>query len=411
MKSLRVGNRLMRRQNYVYGDVIVLEKKLTEAVVVAYGRSAFTRARKGALKNTHPVDVGGQVLKGLLKRVPQLDPMDISDVILACAKPEGKQSYNMGRQVALKAGLPYDVPAQTINRFCSSGLQAIHTAANLIRTGDADVVIAGGVEMMSTFAMGAKPETQCPSLIEHESKVYINMLETAENVAEKYHITRVEQDQMAVESHAKAARAIADGKFNNQIIPIMALDDDGQWVEVKNDEGVRPETTLESLAKLKPVWKEDGTVTAGTSSQLTDAAAFMILMSREKAEKLGIKPLGRFEACAVAGLDPKFMGEGPIHAVPKVMEKTGLKVSDMDVIEINEAFAAQAVPCIRELGMDPAKVNPYGGAMAMGHPMGATGIFMTMKALDYLERNNGRYALITMCIGGGMGMAGVFERI
>lgn len=388
-----------------------MEKKLKEAVVVAYGRSAFTRANKGALKNTHPVDVAGQVLMGLLKRVPQLDPKDISDVIMACAKPEDKQGYNIGRTVALRAGLPYDIPGQTINRFCSSGLQAIHTAANLIRTGDVDVIVAGGVEMMSTFKLGAKVETQCPSMIEHESRVYISNGETAENVAEKYHITRVEQDQFAVESHAKAAKAIANGRFKNQIIPIMALDNNGQWGEVKDDEGVRPESTIDSLAKLNPVFKEGGTVTAGNSSQMTDAAAMMILMSAEKAEKLGLKPLGRFVACAVTGLDPKFMGEGPILAVPKVMTKTGLKVSDMDVIEINEAFAAQSIPCIRETGMDASIVNPYGGAIAMGHPMGATGIFMTMKALDELARKNGKYGLVTMCIGGGMGMAGIFERI
>jgi len=388
-----------------------MKQELREAVVVAFGRSAVGKAKKGSLKNTHPVDIGGQVLRGVLDKVPQLDPKEIGDVIIGCAKHEAVQGFNMARIISLRAGLPYDVPAQTINRFCSSGLQSIHTAANLIRTGDVDVAIGGGVEVMSPFDIGAKESQKCPWMLEHEPNIYMSNGETAENVADMYHVTRREMDELAVDSHIKAAKAIKEGRFTKQIIPIMALNDEGQWVEFKDDEGVRADSSLETLAKLKPFIKADGSVTAGNSSQMNDAGAMVMLMSREKADSLGLKPIARYIGASVSGLDPKIMGLGPINAVRMVMKKTGLSVSDMDVIELNEAFAAQALPCIKETGMDYSKVNVNGGAIALGHPLGATGAILTIKALSELERINGRYALVTMCIGGGMGMACIFERI
>lgn len=382
-----------------------------DVVIAAYGRSAVGRAKKGSLRNTHPVDFGGQVLQQVLARVPQLDPKDISDVIIGCSKCEEVQGYNIGRLISLRAGVPYDVPAQTVNRFCSSGLQTIYTAINMIRCGDADVVVAGGVETMSMLPMGTKEEVRCRWIKENEPGAYMPMGITAENVAEFCNISRVEQDMMAIESHQKAAAAQDSGKFDEQIVPVEALDDDGNPFIFNKDEGIRRGVTLEDLSKLKTVFKENGTVTAATSSQMSDAAAMVVLMSAEKAQALGVQPLARFVSFAVRGLDPALMGLGPKKAVPIALERAGLTMDQIDIVEINEAFAAQAIPCIRDLGMDPKKVNVNGGAMALGHPLGATGAILTIKAVSELRRIGGRYCMVTMCIGGGMGAAGIFEAV
>ncbi|MDW7669832.1 MAG: thiolase family protein, partial [Bacillota bacterium] len=378
---------------------------------VAYGRSAIGRAIKGSLRNTHPVDYAGQVLKKVVNKVPELDLKDIGDIIIGCSKSEEVQGYNIANLMKFRAELPDSIPAQTVNRFCSSGLQAIHTAANLIRTGDMEVVIAGGVESMSMLPMGTKESVRNKWLMENKKEAYMSMGLTAENVAEKYNITRKEMDELAIVSHKKASYAIKEGRFKDQIVPIKALDDNGEWFDFYKDEGVREGNTLEKLSKLKTVFKEDGKVTAATSSQMSDGASIMILMSRKKSEKLGLKPLARFLGGRVAALDPAYMGLGPIKAVPKLLNSVGLKIEDMDVIELNEAFASQAIPCMDVLNMDRNKVNINGGAMALGHPLGATGAVLTCKALAELERTSKRYALITMCVGGGMGYAAIFERL
>lgn len=381
-----------------------------EVVIVAYGRSAVCRSRKGSFSTTHPIDYSAQVLKGVLAKIPQLNPAEIEDVIMGCAVQHNKVSMNVAKSVVARAELPESVSAHTINRFCSSGLQAIATAANAIAAGQGDVIVAGGVEdMTGTFAPYPE-ENKDLWLLENAEGAYMSMGITAENIVKKYGISRLEMEQMAVESHAKAGSAQAKGKLSPSIIPVTVIDNEGNTKIVTEDEGIRPGTTLESLATLKPCFiEETGTVTAATSSQTSDATAFVVLMSEEKANELGIKPIAKLRSFAVAGCDSTMMGLGPIYAVPKAMKRANLTVDDMDVIELNEAFAAQAIPCMKELGMNPEKVNPYGGAMALGHPMGATGAFLTCKALDYLKDNNGKYALVTMCIGGGMGAAGVFE--
>jgi len=388
-----------------------MSKTMKEALIVAYGRSPLCRARKGSFANTHPVDYAAETLKGVLGRVPQLDPKDIDDVIVGCAITAGVQGSNIGRLVALRAGLPDSVPGTTVNRFCSSGLQTIAMGANAIMAGQADIIVAGGVESMSMTTMGGDPNARNKWLMENRPGVYVPMGITAENVAEKYDISRVEMEQMAAESHAKAAAAQASGAFDREIVPVTVTDAEGKQKVCTQDEGIRPDTTPEGLAGLKPAFKPEGLVTAGTSSQTTDGAAFVVLMSAEKAAELKIKPVGRFVAYTVAGVPGEIMGVGPTAAVPKLLKRTGFKLEDMDLIEINEAFAAQAIPCIRELGFDLKKVNPRGGAMAMGHPLGATGAALTCKALSYLEDVNGKYALITMCIGGGMGAAGIIEKL
>ncbi|MDR3589050.1 MAG: thiolase family protein [Negativicutes bacterium] len=379
-----------------------------DAVVVAYGRTPLARAFKGAFVKMHPVEYGAQALVGVLSRVPGLDPALIDDVIVGCAVPERHTGFNIGRLIAQRAGLPDSVPGQTVNRFCSSGLQAIAVAANAIMAGEMDVVVAGGVEMMTDMILGHPEEYQDVLLREQIPGTYLSMGLTAENVAARYGITRPEMEAMAVDSHRKAASAQAADKFRDEIIPITALTENGP-VNISADEGVRPGTSLESLAALKPCFKEDGVVTAATSSQMTDGAGFVLLMSREKAQALGIVPVARFLGFAVSGCAAEVMGLGPIVAVPKVMKRIGMTVNDMDVIELNEAFASQALACIRELKLPVEKVNPNGGAMALGHPMGATGAVLTCKALSELKRTGGKYALVTMCIGGGMGAAGVFE--
>ena len=387
----------------------MMNDKLHEVVVAAYGRSAVGRAKKGGLAFAHPVDFGAQVLQGVLKRVPKLDPAQIDDVVVGCSNPSGKQGSNMARQIVLRAQLPVTVSAQTVCRFCSSGLQAISIGANAIMTGQAQVVVAGGVESMSALPINMGMDDRSPWLVEHMPQALAPMGITAENVAEVYGITREEMDALAVTSHQRAAAAQAAGKFDGEIIPVEVPDAEGNLVTFSRDDGIRPNTTMESLAGLKTVFKEDGKVTAGTSSQTSDGAGFLVLMSREKADALGIKPIARFLAFSVAGVEPHLMGIGPIFAVPKVMNLTGLSVDDMDVIELNEAFAAQAIHCIQELGLNMDKVNPNGGAMALGHPLGATGAILSCKALAELQRNGGKYALVTMCVGGGMGAAGIYE--
>lgn len=385
---------------------------INDVYVVAYGRSAIGRSgKKGALRNMHPVELGGRVLEGILKKIPQLSTDDIEDVIVGCAQPEGMQGYNMSRLIAFRAGLGHGVPGMTINRFCSSGLQSIAIAASMITSGQSDVIVAGGVESMSTIPMfGDVTPISEAGVREIEVGAYMPMGLTAENVAANYGLTREELDAMAVESHRKAAVAQEAGKFDEEIIPLDGVDDDGNPIIFDKDQGIRRNVTMESLSQLKTVFKEDGVVTAGSSSQTSDGAAFVVLMSKEKVEELGIKPIAKFIGFQVAGCDPSLMGLGPMYAVPKVMKKTGLTVNDMDVVEINEAFAAQAIPCINELKFDLNKVNPNGGALALGHPLGATGAVLSCKALSELERNGGKYALVTMCIGGGMGAAGIYEK-
>ncbi len=389
-----------------------MSKQLENVVVVAYGRSAIARSgKKGALREMHPVDLGGLVLRGLLDRdLPDLPPEMIEDVIVGCAQPDLKQGCNIARAITIRAGLPYCVPGVQVNRFCASGLQAIAMAAAQIESGMNDILVAGGVESMTAVpANYDRSAYYDPWIVENEGNLYLPMGITAENVARRYHISREEMDAFAVESHRRAAAARAAGKFTAEIIPLPGVDEEGNAIRFDQDQGIREDTSMERIAKLNPCFVEDGLVTAATSSQTSDGAAFVVLMSRSKAKELGIRPIARFRGFAAIGCDPAYMGLGPITAVPKVMEKTGLSIEAMDTIELNEAFAAQAIPCIRQLGLDPEKVNPNGGALAMGHPMGATGAFLTCKALHELQRTGGRYALVTMCIGHGMGAAGIYE--
>ena len=317
----------------------------------------------------------------------------------------------MARLIVQRAGLPDSVTAQTVNRYCSSGLQTIATAANAIRCGEEAIMVAGGVESMSMVPMLIGVEDADPWLREHRPEVYTIMGITAENVAKRWNISRADMDAMAAESHRRAAQAQVQGCFDGQISPVQIPGADGQAVTVIRDEGIRPGTTAEKLAELKPCFLEDGLVTAATSSQRTDGAGFVVLMSAERAQAMGLKPLARFVTFATGGVPAEVMGVGPIEAVPKALKKAGLTLEEMDTIELNEAFASQALACIRTLGMDPARVNPWGGAMALGHPLGATGAILTCKALSYLEHTGGRYGMVTMCIGGGMGAAGIIERL
>lgn len=388
-----------------------MEYTRKDVVIVAYGRSACCRARKGGFANTNPIYYAAQTLKGVLNKIPQLKPEMIGDVITGCAFPINELSMNTSRLIASRAELPECVPAQTINRFCSSGLQAIATAANAIIAGEYDVAVAGGVECL-TKCFEPYPEKYMNQWIqENYIGGYMSMGETAERVAEHYHITREDMEKMALESHQKAAKARFNGKLAQSIIPV--INDQGEIITV--DEGILAgadgilNTSLEKMASLKPCFRPEGRVTAATSSQTTDAAAYVVVMSADKAKELQIKPIAKYVGFSVVGCKSTEMGMGPLYAIPKVMSMTGLTTDDMDIIELNEAFASQALACIRELDLNMDKVNPYGGAMALGHPMGATGAFLTAKALDFLQDNNGKYALISMCIGGGMGAAGIFE--
>lgn len=383
---------------------------MRDAVIVGYGRSAIARATKGSLAAVNPVDFGAQVLRAVVYGVEGLDPADIDDVMVGCAIPEAAMGLNPGRNIVLRAGLPHAVAGSTVNRFCSSGLQTIAQGTALIRAGMADVIVAGGVEHMSTPVISDSPDFANAWLLEN-TDAYLSMGRTGENVARRYGITRPELDALAVESHARAAAATAACRFVGQIVPVAGRRPDGEEIELTVDEGIRPTTNMESLSGLRPAFGEDGLLTAATSSQRSDGAAFVVIMAAEKAVALGIRPVARLSGFAVAGMDPAYMGMGPVHAVPKVLRQVGTTADEIDVIELNEAFASQALAVVRELDLSPAVVNPNGGALAMGHPLGATGAILTCKALAELERLNAAQALVTMCVGGGMGAAGVFERL
>jgi len=378
---------------------------MNSAVIISYGRSACSRANKGKLSGVHPVDYAAEILKGVKGRAPELDAGDIDDVITGCALPQDQAGWNTSRLIVNRAGFPDSVPAQTVNRFCSSGLTAIAMGANAIMSGQMDVVACGGVEDLTDCFKTYPDEYKNPWIAAHYEGGYMSMGETAERVADLYDISRERMEAYALESHRKAYAAQRAGKLAPSIIPVTG--NDGKIFDA--DEGIRPDSTMEKLASMEPVFREGGRVTAATSSQVTDGASYAILTSAEKAAQLGVKPLARFLGYAVAGCDARTMGLGPVYAAPKALKLTGLTIGDMDVIELNEAFASQTLACIEELHLPEEKINPYGGAIALGHPMGATGAVLTCKALDYLSDNGGRYALITMCVGGGMGAAGVFE--
>ena len=396
-----------------------LKTNNNEVVIVAAKRTACGKANKGSLRFTRPDSLMGEIIKDLLKVIPAVKPEMVEDVIVGCAFPEGSQGMNVARQAVFLGGLPDTVPGMTINRFCSSGLQTIAIAADRIMAGGAEIMIAGGVESMSQVPMGGVSFQPNPELTRERPEVYINMGLTAENVADKYKVSREDQDEFAYNSHKKAIKAWEEGYFKEQITPIKVVHKyvttDGEMAEeeftFKKDEGPRKDTSIEALGGLRAVFKTGGSVTAGNSSQMNDAAAGVLVMSREKADELGIKPIARFLGFTVAGVAPEIMGMGPVEAIPKVLKQTGLKLDDIDLIELNEAFAAQALAVIRETGLNPDKVNINGGAIAMGHPLGCTGAKLTTQILHDLHRLDKRYGMVTMCIGGGMGAAGVFEKI
>ena len=392
---------------------------MREAVIVSAVRTPVGRAPRGTLKDTRPDEMAAAVIADAVRRVPGLDSREVDDVVLGCALPEAEQGLNVARIAALRAGLPHTVSGQTINRFCSSGLQAIAIAAEHIMSGFADVIVAGGTESMSLMPGQAGHQFRPnPDLVAHWPEVYISMGLTAENVARAYGVSRQDQDAFAYRSHRRAAEAISSGKFADEITPLMVKrwesDGDGRpkatEVTFSTDEGVRYDTSPEALAKLKPVFARDGVVTAGNSSQTSDGAAAVVVMSAEKATRLNLHPLGVFRSFATAGVPPEIMGIGPVDAVPKAVRLAGLSLSEINLIELNEAFAAQTLAVMRQLDLDPEIVNVNGGAIALGHPLGCTGAKLTATLLYEMRRRNARYGLVTMCVGGGMGAAGVFER-
>ncbi len=376
---------------------------MSNVVIAGYVRSAFHLANKGALRKTRPDDMIGAVIKGLVDKT-KLDPADIEDIIMGCAFPEGEQGFNIGRIAAFLSGLPVSVAGVTVNRFCGSSMQSIHQAAGSIKMGAGDAFICAGVESMSRIPMGGFNPMPNPGLVSAGSKAYIGMGETAENLADKYQIARAKQEAFAVESHKRAAAAQAAGKFKDEIIPVK-----GEGGMIDADGCIRADSTLEALAGLKPVFKETGSVTAGTSSPLTDGASAVLVCSEEYAKKKGIKPLARILSIAVAGCAPEIMGIGPVPATQKALARAGLKLNQIDIFEVNEAFAAQSLSVIQELGIDLTKTNLDGGAIAIGHPLGASGGRITGKAAALLQREKKKYALSTMCIGGGQGIATVLE--
>jgi len=391
---------------------------MREAVLVSSVRTAVGKAGKGALRTVRPDDLGAVAIRGALARVPQLDPKEIEDVILGCAMPEGEQGWNVARICSLRAGLPVEASAMTINRFCSSGLQAIAMAAERIRGGGSEVIVAGGTESMTMVPMGGNKISPNPWLMDHYPDSYLGMGLTAENLAAKHGITREIADAFSLASHQKALAAIAAGKFKDEVVPVEVAITSMNGTKPKTatytfdtDEGPRADTSAEALGKLKPAFHAKGTVTAGNSSQMSDGAAASIVMSAERAAALGLKPLARFVSFATAGCLPEEMGVGPVFAIPKALKLAGLKLEDIAVIELNEAFAAQALSVIKLAGLDPAKVNVNGGAVALGHPLGCTGAKLTATILRELQRRNARYGMVTMCVGGGMGAAGIFERL
>jgi acetyl-CoA acyltransferase len=385
---------------------------MPQAVIIDCLRTAVGRAPRGALRNTRPDDLAAIVIRALLKRYPQATAVE--DVILGCAMPEGESGNNMARQALLRAGLPDSVPGMTINRFCSSGLQSIALAADRIRAGGADILIAGGAESMSLIPFGGNKPAPNPWFVDHWPEVYMSMGLTAERLQKKYGISREDADQFALRSHQNAVRAQQEGRFDQEIVPVEveSVSPDNSTKDIfRKDEGPRADTSAEALAKLKPVFHQQGTVTAGNSSQTSDGAAAALLMSDTKARELGLKPKARFVSFAVAGVPPEIMGIGPVVAIPKALDKAGVKLDAVGAIELNEAFAVQALAVIREGGLDPERINPNGGAIALGHPLGCTGAKLTATVLREMERSQTRYGMVTMCIGGGQGAAGIFERL
>lgn len=390
---------------------------MREAVIVSLARTPIGKAKKGSLAQTRVEDLGKAVLEAVIERAPGLKKEDVEDIILGCAMPEGEQGLNVARIISLYSGYPVTVPALTVNRFCSSGLQAIAFAAERIMLGHADVMIAGGVESMSHVPMtGFKPAPH-PGIVQDMPEVYMGMGHTAEAVARRFGVSREDQDAFAASSHRKAAAAIQSGKFQGEIVPVpVKLTMAGEDGKIRSkeftfdtDEGVRPDTSNEGLARLRPAFALGGTVTAGNASQTSDGAAAVAVMSREKAEELGLKPLATFRSFALAGVEPEIMGVGPVEAIPKALKMAGITLDDVGVFEINEAFASQCLHIIRTLGIDESKVNVNGGAIALGHPLGCTGAKLTVSLVSELARRGGGYGVVSMCIGGGMGAAGVFE--
>jgi acetyl-CoA acyltransferase len=391
---------------------------MRDIVIVSAVRTPVGKAYKGTLRATRPDDLAAVAIKGALERVPQLDPNEIEDVILGCAMPEAEQGMNVARIASLRAGLPVGISAMTINRFCSSGLQSIAMAAERIMAGGAETIVAGGVESMTMIPMGGNKVSANPWLVANYPDAYLSMGLTAERVGKLYNITREMQDEFSVQSHKKAIAAIEAGKFDDELVPVPVsfTTPNGSKpkrtdIVFKMDEGPRADTSLEALLSLKPAFHARGTVTAGNSSQMSDGAAAVVVMSAERAKALGLKPQARYVSFATAGYKPEEMGVGPVFAIPKALKMAGLKLSDIDVIELNEAFAAQSLAVIQEAKLDPAIVNVNGGAIALGHPLGCTGAKLTASIIRELKRRNGRYGLVTMCVGGGMGAAGIFENL
>jgi acetyl-CoA acyltransferase len=389
-----------------------------DAVIIDCLRTAIGKAPKGTLRTTRPDDLAAAVIRRLLEKYPAVVPDEVDDVILGCANPEGESGMNMARVAALRAGLPDAVPGVTINRFCSSGLQAIAMAADRIRSGSAQIIIAGGAESMSMIPMAGYKFAPNPWMVDHLPQIYMGMGLTAEEVQRKYGVTRADCDQFAYRSHQNALRAQAEGKFDEEIIPIEVeanILENGHTEHhsrtFKKDEGPRADTSLEALSKLKPVFQSDGSVTAGNSSQTSDGAAAALIMSARKAKELGLKPMVRFVSFAVAGVPPEIMGIGPVVAIPKALALAGLNKDDIGVVELNEAFAVQALAVIRKTVIDPERVNPNGGAIALGHPLGCTGAKLTATILREMQRRDLQYGMVTMCVGGGQGAAGIFERL
>jgi acetyl-CoA acyltransferase len=393
---------------------------MQDAVIVSTVRTPVGKAGRGSLAAARPDDLAATAIEGAFSRVPQLDKNEVDDVILGCAHPEAEQGMNVARIASLRAGLPVEVSAMTVNRFCASGLQAIAQAADRIRGGGASVVVAGGTESMSMIPMGGHKISANPWLVDNMPAAYLSMGLTAERVGERFHVSREDADNFALASHQKALKAIAEGRFADEIVAVEWTErtpktGSAKATETKRsfqiDEGPRADTSAAALAKLRPAFHAKGTVTAGNSSQTSDGAAATIVTSAERAAALGMKPIARFVAFATAGCAPEIMGIGPVHAIPKALKIAGLKLEDIGLVELNEAFAAQSLAVIRELGLDPEKVNVNGGAIALGHPLGCTGAKLTATLLHEMQRRKVRYGLVTMCVGGGMGAAGIFENL
>jgi acetyl-CoA acyltransferase len=390
---------------------------MREAVIVSIARTAVGKAPRGALRTMRPDDMAAAVIQEVLRRAPGLDPKEVDDVIFGCAMPEAEQGNNVARVASLRAGLPVSCSAMTINRFCSSGLQAIALGSESIMAGFAEVVVAGGTETMSMIPMGGYHFSPNPYLMEHYPDSYLSMGLTAENLAAKHHISREEQDRFSLRSHQRAIAAIEQRKFEEEIVPVEVMDvslgagnkPQTRKTLFKTDEGPRRDTSVEALANLKPAFHARGTVTAGNASQMSDGAAAAVLMSRDKAQALGLKPLGRVVSFATAGCPPEEMGVGPVYAIPKALRQAGLALRDVDLIELNEAFAAQALSVIKLAELDLERTNVNGGAIALGHPLGCTGAKLTATLLGELKRCGGRFGMVTMCVGGGMGAAGIIE--